>query len=168
MHAAAAIWKNRGKDRMIEEGLMNRKKHPNRGRIWEFKDDIGFTALDVRELPPNKRSALNYWKHNKMSLGTEKENTTLLCPPFSPSASDYWAKKKKKGCSLPSFFTERENLIYSVFFPLSGLFYLFAFLKIVCLTNILTILIPAIFSVVRMFKKIRLKSFSSTEAEKLI
>lgn len=88
--------KNRGKDRMIEEGLMNRKKHPSRGRIWAFKDDIAFAAksLDVRKLPPNKRSALNYWKHNKMSLGTEKENTTLLCPPFSPSATDYWVKKR--------------------------------------------------------------------------
>ncbi len=88
--------KNRRKDRMIEEGLMNRKKHLSRGRIWEFKDDIASAAksLGVREQPLNKRSTLNYWKHNKMSLGTEKENTILSPPPLSPSGRDYWAKKR--------------------------------------------------------------------------
>lgn len=99
------------KDRMIEEGLMNRKKHPSRGRIWEFKDDIASAAksLDVREQPLNKRSTLNYWKHNKMSLGTEKENT-ILSPP-TPFLLQPVIIEPKKGHTLPSFFTERENLI---------------------------------------------------------
>lgn len=59
-----------------------------------------------------------------MSLGTEKENTTLFCPHFSPSAHDYWAKKR----SYSPIVIHRERKSYlqmEYYFFQSGLFFFF-------------------------------------------
>lgn len=112
-----------------------RETQENR-RLKMIKTTIG--SLNLQEVPLGKRGTVNYWRHNKMSLGWEKENTTLFFLPFH--AEPVITEPKKSSYSQTIFHCRRESYLQMEFVC----FFLLISPESFHLTESLPLLIPAI------------------------